>query len=550
MYSLADVVLDLGAGGNKVVIVGHSNGGLVAKALMRKLEREGNTDLVSKVIFVATPQLGTSEAVAAMLHGDFQGVPRWPFGFIVSKANARALGENMPDAYALLPSREYFGKVANPVVDFSEAPMLQATAGVGSIIDNFAGLAQFLTGPARPKPSYGDIETPNLLSSGLLSEADALHNNLDAWVPPSGVEAIQIVGWGLDTPKSISYVERVGSVCTLAGCISQTNLRHVVNMTEDGDKVVVDASAIGIHDWPTYYINIKQYNADTDDNDHGHSNITEIQPFQNLFSLIVATTSQTNLPAYTSTSTLLSSGEKRLRLRVFSPVSLDAYDSEGRHTGLVASPIPGSDLRFKEEEIPNSYYEEYGEGKYLGLPTDDTITVKLQGLDIGTFTFEASVISGDTVESTTSFGGIPVTASTTATFVIPSDSVSDLPLLLDNNGDDITDSTIVPGGEIEDPLVYLESVESAVQKMDLGKKTKRELLQKLEDLADKKTTSKLLKDLDRLTNYLGKELAESKKKANSRDEKPKGKPKDDSRISAEQVQLILNMLAHFRTLIL
>src|SRR3990167_11343315 len=88
---------------------------------MRKLEAEGNAGLVDKSIFVGTPQLGTPKAIASLLHGDFQNIPGWA-GFLVSKANARALGENMPGAFGLLPSAEYFARVADPIVDLSAAP--------------------------------------------------------------------------------------------------------------------------------------------------------------------------------------------------------------------------------------------------------------------------------------------------------------------------------------------------------------------------------------------------------------------------------------------
>jgi hypothetical protein len=55
----------------KVVLVGHSNGGLVIKALLTTM-KEANDPLlesIEKVILVAVPQVGTPESVVGFLHG-------------------------------------------------------------------------------------------------------------------------------------------------------------------------------------------------------------------------------------------------------------------------------------------------------------------------------------------------------------------------------------------------------------------------------------------------------------------------------------------------
>jgi len=59
----------------KVTIVAHSNGGLLAKALLQKLQDDknaGKNNLIDKVdvlILVAVPEIGTAKAVPAILHG-------------------------------------------------------------------------------------------------------------------------------------------------------------------------------------------------------------------------------------------------------------------------------------------------------------------------------------------------------------------------------------------------------------------------------------------------------------------------------------------------
>jgi len=209
----------------KVMIVAHSNGGLVTKALMLKLQNEGKTSLVDKIIFAASPQLGTPKAVASMLHGDFQDIPPGLGGLMLSKSNARALAENMPDAYALLPSGAYFEKVADPVITLTDSPTLQSQAGISDpLIDDATDFSTFITGNngGRSKPASSDTETPNVLSPALLAHAALVHRQLDNWTPPSGVEVFQIVGWGLDTPKGITYTEEPRIFCSGLSCASAT----------------------------------------------------------------------------------------------------------------------------------------------------------------------------------------------------------------------------------------------------------------------------------------------------------------------------------------
>ena len=128
----------------KVTIVGHSNGGLVAKALVSKLKHDGKAVLVDSVILVDTPQLGTPDTLISMLHGDF-GALTGLGGLFLSQPNARGLMENMPAAYDLLPSAAYFTKVADPIIDLSYAPQLRTASGLSSVsIANVKGFHKIL----------------------------------------------------------------------------------------------------------------------------------------------------------------------------------------------------------------------------------------------------------------------------------------------------------------------------------------------------------------------------------------------------------------------
>lgn len=62
---------------------------------MQKLEAEGKSALIDKVIFVAVPQLGTPDAIKALLHGMNVG-----FGMVLDAQTARTIAEYMPEGGA------------------------------------------------------------------------------------------------------------------------------------------------------------------------------------------------------------------------------------------------------------------------------------------------------------------------------------------------------------------------------------------------------------------------------------------------------------------
>jgi hypothetical protein len=127
----------------KVTIIAHSNGGLVAKALMIRLEELGKADLVDNIVLVASPQTGTPQALGAILHGYNQALPTEWFPLMITKAQARTMAQNMPGAYHLLPSEQYFRDVQTPVASFANSsPLLSdAYAQYGSLLNSWTEMS-------------------------------------------------------------------------------------------------------------------------------------------------------------------------------------------------------------------------------------------------------------------------------------------------------------------------------------------------------------------------------------------------------------------------
>lgn len=428
----------------KVTIVAHSNGGLVAKALTEKLGPEA-AQLIDKIIFVAVPQVGTPQAVGAILHGYDQGLPFDSVPLILTPEIARTFAVNMPSAYNLLPSTNYFTYVDNPIVTFDDSDFLaEFRARYGREIHDEMQLRNFITDTRRiASSSPSDLMYPSVGNAGLFSKAEAVHGTLDTWAPPSGVSLYEIAGWGEDTLATIEYTEGKKTVCgnsSLSSCQYGTVSTLIYSPKEviEGDGTVVVPSALWSMSSTTqkYWVNLRKY----DDIRYGnferkHADILEVPELRNLIQGIV-TNSTSTLPIFTFISTSqpvaeLSDSQRRLRFVLHSPLNLSVTDNSGNVVNAATSTIPGS--RFKR----------YGEVQVLTVPKNIPLTLSLDGYATGSFTLDMQEIDGiNTVVASSTFSAVPSTASTKATMFADGTIQSASPLLVDYDGNGVTDFSL------------------------------------------------------------------------------------------------------------
>jgi hypothetical protein len=86
-------------GSDKVDVVAHSQGGLIVKKYV--VDHVAGNHL-GKVVFVGVPNTGAPFAIKVLLEGDHFGIP-W-----LSENEIKKISENMPAAYDLLPSQQYY----------------------------------------------------------------------------------------------------------------------------------------------------------------------------------------------------------------------------------------------------------------------------------------------------------------------------------------------------------------------------------------------------------------------------------------------------------
>jgi pimeloyl-ACP methyl ester carboxylesterase len=443
----------------KVTIVAHSNGGLVAKALLRKLGDAETAELVDKIIFVGVPQSGAPQAIGGLLFGYAEGLPGKAFipDFIMTKSTARELAENSPMAYHLLPSHAYLRGTQDPehaVISFTGSHLYQEEQNrYGPTVDTIEELYDFLLARdgGRSKPAYSDLTVANVLNAGLITYANVQHDAIDSWKPPAGVTLYQIAGWGADTVSGVDFYDERKILGVTVGYKRQYRPIFV----EDGDGVVPVPSALmtgAASNVKSYWLNLKATSEQLRiDYDHGTlfeaASLREfidnkLQSVENLSQFVTS-----NQPAETSQS-------KKLIFQLHSPLTLGIYDTNGNYTGLNTD---GS----VSENVSGVQYGEFGDVKYLIAPAGQKYTLALRGQSAGTFSLDIQEKLGNAVTTTTTISDVPTTSQTNASLTITNGVADASSLMVDENGDGSADFEIAP--TIGETTAYTTSVVETVE---------------------------------------------------------------------------------------
>ncbi len=472
----------------KVTIIAHSNGGLIAKTLLLKLEtmkQTGTSDLIDHIdnlVLVASPQIGTATAIPAALHGYDQRIAG---GILLNEEYARELGRNMPGAYGLLPSKEYIEHMSVLPIVFKDnaIPSGVTTSFVstyGSTTDSYPEYKGFLLGQeGRSDPAITATKLPIKLSSALLVEAESIHQQIDAWVAPAHIRVIEVAGWGLDTVAAFEYYPKLtGCTGGSVGCSSPYTLDAKPIFTVDGDKTVVEPSALYMSG-EKYWVDLNRHNGQIFGGfrfNREHKDILEVDSLNNLIKSVIQKTDIVLDNVLKNTKPV--DTKNRLRVSIHSPVSIGSYDSLDNFTGKVC--VDTEDFCYIQEDIPNSSYLEFGEGKYINAPEESIQKVILQGTGTGTFTYISEKVTPEGQTITSTFIDIPVTTQTQGEVII--NTTTQAPeLKLDVTGDGTTDFTIVPTADF-DPVLFLQIMKKTVESFDIRQARKATLSKRIDGI--------------------------------------------------------------------
>lgn len=418
----------------KVTIVAHSNGGLVAKALMNDLGNTLQSKYIDRVIFVGVPHSGSPQAIGTLLYGYDESIP-----LRHSAAVGRASVQNAPVTYHLLPSRTYIETAAaagTPVATFPNASSYQKEHDAyGDTIDRWEELRDFILARdgGRTKPQENDLKVAEIGNPSLMQYALDIHNQFDNWLPANSVKVYQIAGTNMETISGVDYSE------WSLPYLQPENGRRIYRprFSADGDGTVPVSSAHLMYSAATtknYWIDLGVGLLPI--TRKKHAQMFEIESIRNL-TIDLLDGVEGALPAGISLTKPSKQQREFLEFHLHSPLALRLRDEAGN---LVGPDQNGS----ISESVSGSTYGIFGEVQFILVPSGPTYTLELDGYEEGEFTLEIIEKEGELVSASSTFAAIPTTESTTVTMQISGGIENLSTLKIDTNDDGKTDSIYVP----------------------------------------------------------------------------------------------------------
>lgn len=345
-------------GSEKIDIVAHSMGGLVAKAYVHEYG-DGN---IGKLIFVGTPHLGAPKAGKVLLTGDQFSIP-W-----LEKERIKEIAENSPALHQLLPSHKYFDQFQGYIRKYSDENLR-----------DYEGTKSF----------FLDEKDKNINMFNLFE--DFQNKNLQD-INFSDAEVYNIAG--CTTPTQSAY--RLGTLGTIV---------KVGYSSGDGTVPLISSDYINISEENKFYVK----NGD-------HPELSSQDGVRDLILSILTDESTETLSDNVSQDSGFCNFKGKI-LTWHSPVEVHIYDSEGRHTGPIENGgieygIPGVDYEIIDH---NKFI-------FIPTDGDQSYRVEAIGTDDGTFDLLISESENGSVLETMVFNDIPVNTSTQIKFEISNTS--------------------------------------------------------------------------------------------------------------------------------
>ena len=374
LNTLVDQVL-VSTGAQKVQLVAHSMGGLVARSYLSMSSSSGK---VERMVTLGTPYLGTPKSLAVLegLDCALKEIKLVTVGniqvsaCIPDKLTSKSLVGNLPGFYELFPSLAYF--------QVKGSGFYSSQSGVNVAGDCPECLNYIST--------YGTSNIQNI-NTGILTISETFHQAIDNqtnWfdVPVSlivgtgqqtiaGMRPVNLVDWSLfkiDTPiVPITDLNGDGTVTTISAGLSGLggSLRGTATYQEVIDEhgnLVKDPIALG---WLDYYLGL-----------------SSVPP------------SQHNIQAVQTGVQIIATGAK----------ALDAVDGLGNHTGVVP------EFGLEEMGIPGSQYFQQDSLATSSLVGGQSYTLTVTPLGDRPVDLTILRTGSDGSITTQTYTGIPVTS--------------------------------------------------------------------------------------------------------------------------------------------
>lgn len=383
-------------GAEKVNIIAHSMGGLVAKTYMKY----NGDDKVDTFIDIATPHLGSPKAFKMLMYGDDMGLQF--IGFGVNTFTMQNISKNMPSVYQLLPSQAYQN------LKLFSSPDQNYASYISDVYD-------LDNNGVKGKLDYEESRQfmkNEELNAYLLGEAETLHSKIDNYQHD---KTYNIISCGLATIGQIYVLNKEKNDSYEYG------LRFI-----DGDTTVPFRSQDALQA-QRYYIKGTE-----------HGNVPSAEGLKQLAVQMLEGNAQNfDLGAYPA----IARNDNFCRLNgtqisFHSPIDLHIYDGQGGHAGKNEA----GDL---EANIPGVVLEEIGGNQFAFLPAGQEYSIEGSSKGQGSFNARIQQISDSEYIKQFYFNNISLSSSTKVKVEVAQDFQS-ASLKIDNEADGIYESSIMP----------------------------------------------------------------------------------------------------------
>jgi len=395
IQSLAEKVEEIKnqTGAEKVNIIAHSMGGLVAKYYIKHY----GSNSVNKFVDIATPHLGAPEALKILMYGDDLGT------YAINQDRIKTISQNFPSVYQLLPSRNYFNN-ADPNYTYYIYDMhdLDNNGITGRL--SYDQAVEFMKNTGR--------------NEYLLDFNDILHNDLDNYSPQSdNIKTYNIIGCGQPTIGQIFVLNKEKSGKYEYG------LKYI-----NGDGTVPLRSAETLLAGRTYYASKIE-----------HPYLPSANGVRQLITSILGNEQDNFNPSQYDNL----SQEKNIcsfsgtQISYHSPIELHIYDEAGNHVG----PNENGDI---EINIPGVQYDIIDGNKFAFLPEGLNYQIIAQATNTGSFNARIQNIENGEYTRTAYYNEVPLNSTSANTRVEINDSQEDYTMQIDQDGDNIYEASTTP----------------------------------------------------------------------------------------------------------
>jgi len=383
----------------KVDVIAHSLGGLIAK----KYVLENGNPQIGKLVFLGVPNLGAPLAGRGLITGTDFGV------FGLNPQELKKISQNMPAAYDLLPTKNYFSAKGSWVRILKETDRW----GVNETQNlDWTQTRIYLAG--------ADANNTALANAINLHSGEFDGDNVYEIMANKSIDSYNIAGC------------RSATFSTLLDMQNKTGVHQYYDYFEfaNGDDTVPFESANRklAKDENTFYVR---------DAKHG-----QMPSAAGIRQKIAGIISQNNIPLPNNkiiTRAQLLENERLCRLlgvalRIDSPLAIKVTDRDGNIIEDVAGVGP-------KNEIPGAMFEINNGKKFVYLPQNENqqYQISLQGEGDGFFTLTARAVEDDLLQEPRVFSLLPVSKNLSGGIELNGQETI---IKIDNDGDGKIDQTI------------------------------------------------------------------------------------------------------------